>query len=101
MNSPTSRTRKPGEMILLTSADARRMEAAEEYGALRHAQATHKENPASGVAWETFGGGHLVFVAKDSPIGRAHGLGFSGPVTPEDIEHVEQFYLSHDATARV
>jgi GNAT superfamily N-acetyltransferase len=88
-------------MIFLTSADARRMEAAEEYGALRHAQATHKENPASGVAWEAFGGGHLVFIAQDSPIGRAHGLGFSGQVTTADIEHVEQFYFSHGATARV
>lgn len=89
------------ELIQLTRADARRMEAAEEYGALLYAQAVRPEHPDLGITWEEFGGGHLVFVAPRSPVGRAHGLGFTGPVTPEDIDHVEQFYFRHQADAQV
>jgi len=89
------------EMIFLTPADARRMEAAEEYGALSFARAVHRQNPGQGVAWEAFGGGHLVFVAKGAPVGRAHGLGFAGKVTSADIERVEQFYFQRDAAAQV
>jgi GNAT superfamily N-acetyltransferase len=88
-------------MIFLTPADARRMEAAEELGALSFARAAHQQNPGQGVAWEPFGGGHLIFVAKDAPVGRAHGLGFAGKVTDADIERVEQFYFQRDAAAQV
>ncbi|MBZ5532165.1 MAG: GNAT family N-acetyltransferase [Acidobacteriia bacterium] len=60
----------------LSSADARRMEAAEEHGALRYAQAVAPLHPEWGTAWEEFAGGHLVFVQRMSPVGRAHGMGF-------------------------
>jgi len=89
------------ELIFLTAADSRRMEAAEEYGALRFAQAVKADNPNSAAAWEEFAGGHLVFVAKDSPVGRAHALGFAGKVTPEDIAHVEDFYFQRGTAAQV
>ena len=65
------------------------------------AQAVKAAQPDSAATWEEFGGGHLVFVAKDYPVGRAHGLGFSGKVTDDDIEHVEQFYFRHGAAAQV
>ena len=89
------------EMTYLCAADARRMEAAEEYGALRYAQAMHSLHPERGVTWEPFDGGHLVFIAPNSPVGRAHGLGFDGSVTSHDIEHVEDFYFSRGADAQV
>lgn len=89
------------ELIFLTAADARRMEAAEEHGALCYAQALRPQHPEWGIAWEEFCGGHLVFVARKSPVGRAHGLGFSGKVTPQDVEHVEQFYFDRQADAQV
>src|SRR5215467_11483790 len=94
----SSKTETP-ELIFLTAADARRIEAAEEYGALRFAQALRKER--EGPAWEEFHGGHLVFVAKGAPVGRAHGLGFSGTITPQGIEYVEQFYFSRGSEAQV
>jgi GNAT superfamily N-acetyltransferase len=59
------------------------------------------EHPEWGVTWEPFGGGHLVFVARTAPVGRAHGLGFAGQVTTQDIEHVEDFYFRHEADAQV
>jgi GNAT superfamily N-acetyltransferase len=89
------------ETVYLRAAEARRMEAAEEYGALRHAQAMQRLHPEWGVAWEQFGGGHLVFVAPQSPVGRAHGLGFNGNVTAHEIEHIENFYFSRNSDAQV
>lgn len=85
----------------ITPADARRMEAAEEYGALRYAQAVKPAHPDWGTAWEEFKGGHLVFVQRVSPVGRAHGLGFKGILAQEDIAHIEDFYFSRDADAQV
>jgi GNAT superfamily N-acetyltransferase len=99
-------TPKPGamygsELIFLSAPDARRMEAAEEFGALRYAQAMRQDHPEWGTAWEEFCGGHLVFVARNSLVGRAHALGFAGPVTPRDIEHVEKFYFERESDAQV
>jgi GNAT superfamily N-acetyltransferase len=89
------------DAAFLTSADARRMEAAEEYGALRYAQAIQPLHPEWGSIWEQFRGGHLVFVARHSMVGRAHGLGFAGPITPQDIEHIEKFYFDREYDAQV
>jgi GNAT superfamily N-acetyltransferase len=99
-------TSKPGtgqssDLIFLTAADARRIEAAEEFGALRYAQAMRPEHPEWGTTWEEFSGGHLVFVARNALVGRAHALGFAGTVTPQDIEHVEKFYFERESDAQV
>jgi len=77
------------------------MEAAEEYGALRYAQALQPIHPDWDISCEVFCGGHLVFVQRTSLVGRAHGLGFSGQITPEDIEHVVDFYFRREADAQV
>ena len=92
---------KSTEPIFLSRADARRMEAAEEHGALRYAQAMQERKPELGAKWEEFLGGHIVFVARRSPVGRAHGLGFAETVTPEHIGHVEEFYFERGADAQV
>jgi GNAT superfamily N-acetyltransferase len=99
--SETAAQAKSAEPLFLKAADARRMEAAEEHGALHHAHFLHQYDAKSRSAWEAFGGGHLVFVAKGSPIGRAHGLGFAGKVSTDDIEHVEDFYFQHQSAAQV
>lgn len=91
----------PRDLIFLTPADARRMEAAEEHGALAFARAMQREHPEQGVAWEALGGGHMIFVAKGAPVGRAHALGFAGKVSAAEIEKVEQFYFQRDAAAQV
>ena len=102
MPSPSSQSAHSAiELSFLTAADARRIEAAEEYGALRYAQAMKPVRPEWGTAWEEFCGGHLVFVARRSPVGRAHGLGFAGKITPQDIEQVEKFYFDHESDAQV
>ncbi len=102
MTSPSQRPQfRSIEPVSLTRADARRMEAAEEFGALRYAQAMQIRKPDMGATWEEFLGSHIVFVARHSPVGRAHGLGFAGKVTPDDIEHVEKFYFERGADAQV
>ncbi len=68
---------------------------------MRYAQAVRPKHPEWGTAWEEFLGGHLVFVARNSLVGRAHGLGFAGKVTPWDIEHVEKFYFERQSDAQV
>jgi GNAT superfamily N-acetyltransferase len=93
--------RKFTEPLLLAPADARRMEAAEEHGALRYAQAVAPEHPEWGAAWEELCGGHVVFVARRSPVGRAHALGFAGEITIEHIMQVEDFYFQREADAQV
>lgn len=97
----TSATSARKDAAFLNAADARRMEAAEEYGALRYAQAVGPLHPEWGSAWEKFQGGHIVFVARRSMVGRAHGLGFAGPITPQDIEHIEKFYFDREYDAQV
>lgn len=92
---------RPEEPAFLTAADARRIEAAEEYGALRYAQAVQPDYPEWGTCWEQICGGHMVFVARRAPVGRAHGLGFSGKISPEDIQRVEDFYFRHESDAQV
>ncbi len=89
------------DAAFLTAADARRMEAAEEYGALRYAQAVGPLHPEWNSTWEQFAGGHIIFVARHSMVGRAHGLGFAGPITAQDIEHIEQFYFDREFDAQV
>lgn len=102
MNSPAAnREEKRSALLHLTPADARRMEAAEEYGALCYAQAVKPDHPEWAVEWEEFLGGHLVFVPRESLVGRAHALGFAGQVTPEHIQHVEDFYFRHEADPQV
>jgi len=101
VSKTAAQVKKSSDPIFLTASDARRMEAAEEHGALFHAQFMHRHDARRGIAWEAFGGGHLVFVAKGFPVGRAHGLGFAGKITTEDIQHVEEFYFRHDSAAQV
>ena len=97
----TQATSARKDAAFLTAADARRMEAAEEYGALRYTQAVQALHPEWNSTWEEFAGGHIVFVARHSMVGRAHGLGFAGPITAQDIEHIEQFYFSREYDAQV
>ena len=77
------------------------MEAAEEHGALSYAKDITRHRPQWKSGWEAFGGGHLVFIAKGAPVGRAHGLGFAGNVTTQDVEHVEEFYFQRETAAQV
>ncbi len=68
------------------------MEYARLYGDLR---------PEIGAAFEPICGGHMIFAGLNSPIGRAVGMGFDGPVKESDLERLEAFYRSHHAPAQL
>jgi len=77
------------------------MEAAEEYGDLRPTEVLMKTRPELGCAFERIGGGTMCFSGKDSPVGRAHGLGFFNPISEDVLDHVEEFYRSRAVPAQV
>jgi len=58
---------------------ARRFESAEEIPQVEYARIYQKIRPDLGAAEEEICGGHMIFAGLNSPIGRAVGMGFSGP----------------------
>ena len=88
-------------MHFVDSALARRLESAEEMPQVYHARADQKLRPEIGSAAEPIAGGHMIFAGLGSPIGRATGVGFSGPVTAAELDRIEDFYRSRHAPAQV
>jgi GNAT superfamily N-acetyltransferase len=80
---------------------ARRFESAEEMPQVEYARTYQKIRPEIGAAEEEICGGHMIFAGLNSPIGRAVGMGFSGPVTAEDLDRLESFYRVRKAPAQV
>ena len=88
-------------MEFVDKAFARRLEATEEVPQVHHARLYQKLYPEVNAAAEEICGGHMVFAGVGSPIGRAVGLGFDGPVSSADFDRLEQFYRSRGAAAQV
>jgi GNAT superfamily N-acetyltransferase len=100
--SPLSQVRSSRhDLIFIDAALARRMEAAEEYGDLRPTELLMRTRPELGCAFERIGGGTMCFSGKDSPVGRAHGLGFFSPISDTVLDHVEDFYRSRGVPAQI
>lgn len=89
------------DLIFVDAALARRMEAAEEYGDLRPTEVLMRTRPDLACAFERIGGGTMCFSGKDSPVGRAHGLGFFNPISEVILDHVEEFYRSRGVPAQI
>ena len=66
-----------------------------------YARVYQKIRPEIGAAWEEICGGHMIFAGLNSPIGRAVGLGFNGPVSAEELDQLEAFYRAHKAPAQL
>src|SRR5579862_65350 len=88
-------------MVFVDKALARRLEAAEEMPQVHYARLYQKLRPTIGAAVEEICGGHMVFAGVGSPIGRAGGIGFDGPISAADLDRVEAFSRSHGAPAEV
>jgi len=88
-------------MQFVDQALARRFESAEEMPQAFYARVFQKTRPEVGAAEEEVCGGHMSFCGLGSPVGRAVGLGLDRPFTEADLDHVEQFYRSHQAPAQV
>ena len=88
-------------MQFVDKALARRFESAEEMPQVEYARYYARKRPEIGAAVEEISGGHMIFAGLNSPIGRAVGLGFNGPVTAADLDHLEEFYRAHGAPAQL
>jgi GNAT superfamily N-acetyltransferase len=89
------------DMEFIDKAFARRLEACEEMPQVLYARAFQKMRPQIGAEEQEICGGHMVFAGLGSPIGRATGLGLEGPLTGDDLDHVERFYREHGAPAQL
>jgi hypothetical protein len=87
-------------MKFIDSTLARRLEASEDEAQLAIAAMLQETQPDIGAAMLAIDDGHAVFAGKNSPVGRTIGFGFRGPVTPADIDTVEQFYAAHGVPAQ-
>jgi hypothetical protein len=88
-------------MQFVDKALARRFEACEEMPQVFYARAFQTSRPAIGAAEAEICGGHMIFAGLGSPIGRATAAGLDRPFTAEDLDHIEQFYRSHQAPSQV
>ncbi len=61
----------------------------------RFAETACSVDPRSGAEWLSVAGGIAAYLAADSPVNQALGLGMSGPVGEADLERLEGFYLDH------
>src|SRR3954465_6502966 len=101
MSTTTSARSSRHDLIFVDAALARRREAAEEYGDLRPTEVLIRTRPDLNCAFERIGGGTMSFSGKDSPGGRAHGLGFFSPISEAILDHVEEFYRSRGVPAQI
>jgi GNAT superfamily N-acetyltransferase len=88
-------------VLFADAALARRLEHAEAEGTAEYGRALARLRPELGAAVEAVGGGRAVFAGAGSPLSRAVGLGFEGPVTAMDLDRLEAFYRQRGAPAQV
>ena len=79
---------------------SRRLEMTHAWRSVKYARAQLVWRPETHSTVQAVAGGFAVFAGDSSPLSRAAGLGLHGPVTDIDLEHVEQFFLSRQATPR-
>jgi GNAT superfamily N-acetyltransferase len=80
---------------------SRRLEMTHAWRSVKYARAQLVWRPETRSTVEAVAGGFAVFAGDGSPLNRAVGLGLHGPVTDTDLDHVEQLYLSRQATPRI
>jgi GNAT superfamily N-acetyltransferase len=80
---------------------ARRLEAAEEFGAVRYAECLAQLDPASGATSIAIGGGHAGFSGAGSPATQAVNVGMAGPVSGDEFDQLEYFYFSRGSACQI
>ena len=75
---------------------ARRLERTEGSANAAFVDAQARTDPASGAIWKTSGGTFAMFAGVGSPITQTFGLGMFEPLTAEQLDEIEQFFLTRD-----
>jgi hypothetical protein len=79
-------------LIFSDLALSRRLERAEGRANAEFVEARLVALPDSGAAWTEVGGALAMFDGVGSPLTQTFGLGLDGPVSPADLDHIEQFF---------
>jgi GNAT superfamily N-acetyltransferase len=88
-------------MLFVNRDVARRLEQAQAWRSVGHAQAYQMLHPEASVQVKRAGSSFAVFEKPGSPLNRCTGLGFDESVSEHDIEQVEQFYRQQHAASRI
>ena len=76
---------------------ARRLERTEAHGNVAFVEARVKAFPERGATWTEVAGTYAMFDGVGSPLTQTFGLGVFQPVTPEDMDTLEEFFHSRGA----
>lgn len=76
---------------------ARRLERTEARGNVGFIEARAKAFPDLGAKWIEVAGTSAMFDGPGSPVTQTFGLGMSGPLSAEQFEEIEQFFLRRGA----
>jgi hypothetical protein len=76
---------------------ARRLERTEAKGTMDFVEARVKASPEVGAMWTEIAGCFAMFDGTTSPVTQTFCLGMTQPVTADDLEQLEQFFLQKGA----
>ena len=80
---------------------ARRLENTDALAAVEYARAWGKAHSHTGLFALAVAGGHAGFAGVGSPLTQAFGLGLNGPVTDDDLQRLEEFFISQGASVNI
>lgn len=87
--------------LFITPDISYRLELASAWRGVRYAEAYRKLHPLAASAALPVAGGYAVFISPTSPVNSTRGLGLSGPVSPGDLDAVEDFFHSRGAPVSI
>jgi GNAT superfamily N-acetyltransferase len=80
---------------------ARRLEMAHAWRGVKYARAQLVWRPETHSTAQAVAGGFAVYAGDGSPLNRAVGLGLHGPVAQDDLDQVQEFYVSRQVAPRL
>lgn len=87
--------------MFIDIAMSRKLESVEEAGCVGFAETLGRMRPELGCAVQEIAGGHAAFAGVGSPLSHALSMGLSGPVSPQDVDRLEDFYFSRGSFVEV
>jgi hypothetical protein len=76
---------------------SKRLERAEGFACVQHAEARRRISPQSGAAWIECGGAFAVFDGVDSPCTQTFGLGIFEELNSSTLDTIETFFTDRGA----
>ena len=84
-------------MLFSDIETSRRLERAEGFACVQHAEVRRLLYPASRADWMQCGGAFAVFNGVNSPVTQTFGLGIFEELTDETLDTIESFFAAHRA----